>query len=136
MRTDRWRLGLASLFTLAGAAHFVVPKGFGTIVPPFLGPPFPYVYASGVAELSCAVGLLVRPAWVRERAGWASAALLVVVFPANVYMAVAAFTSPHGVGYRAGTLARLPLQIPLVWAAVAVALSERERARRVKAAGS
>ena len=44
------------------------------------------VYVSGVAELLCAAGLLV-PA-TRRPAGYASAALLVAVFPANVQMSV------------------------------------------------
>ncbi len=129
MGTDRWRRGLASLFTVSGTAHFVVPDAFARIVPPFLGPPLPYVYVSGVAELACAVGLFARPSWMRECAGWASAALLVVVFPANVYMAIAAFTSTHGMAYRVGTLARLPLQIPLVWAAVTVVRTARASVR-------
>ena len=62
MRNDRWRLGLAALFTISGTAHFVAPKPFAGIVPPLLGSSLPWVYASGVAELACAAGLFSRPA--------------------------------------------------------------------------
>jgi len=115
------RVGLASLFTVSGSAHFLVPSSFAAIVPPFLGPSFPWVYASGVAELACAAGLFSRPPRVRLRAAQASAVLLVAVFPANVYMAVEAFRDAHSALYRAATLVRLPIQVPLVVAALAVA---------------
>ncbi len=67
--------------------------------------------ASGVAELACAAGMLV-PA-TRRAAGWASVAVLVGVFPGNVTMAQKAMRrgSP---AVRAASLARLPLQLPLV----------------------
>ena len=127
MRNDRWRLGLAALFTISGTAHFVAPKPFAGIVPPFLGASLPWVYASGVAELACAAGLFSRPARIRSRAAQASAALLVAVFPANLYMAVEAFRAADSAAYRIGTLVRLPLQVPLVLAAVAVSRAESRR---------
>lgn len=85
----------------------------------------PWVWASGVAELACAAGLLA-PQPARRRAGLASAALLCVVFPANVYMAVEAFTSDHTLAYRLGTLARLPLQVPLIVVALSIARAADE----------
>ena len=53
----------------------------------------------------------------RRLGGWATAALFVAVFPGNVTMVVTART-PRA---RAVTLARLPLQVPLVLWAVRVA---------------
>jgi uncharacterized membrane protein len=54
----------------------------------------------------------------RQAAGWASAALLVVVFPANLQMAVTegrrAGRGTGGRGRHLVTLIRLPLQIPLI----------------------
>jgi uncharacterized membrane protein len=75
----------------------------------------PLVYLSGLAELAGGAALLApMPApWWRRAGGWFVAALLVVVFPANVQMAL---DSPNLL-----TLGRLPLQVPLVWAAVRVA---------------
>jgi len=84
-----------------------------------LGDPYPWVYASGVAEVVCAMGLV--PGRTRRVAGWASAVLFVAVFPANVQMAVDA--GDESVTVQTIAYARLPLQLPLIWWAVAVARS-------------
>ncbi|WP_460458455.1 DoxX family protein [Angustibacter peucedani] len=99
-----------------GLLHLVAPKPFAAIVPRQLGEPLPWVYGSGVAEIACAAGLLSRR--TRPLAALASAGLFVGVFPGNVQMAVTAVRSERAsTAYRAGTLARLPLQVPLVlWA--------------------
>lgn len=111
---------LAALLSVAGVAHLVRPDVFAGLVPRWLGPPQPWVYVSGVAELACAAGLVAAPS--RRLAGWASAALFVAVFPGNVTMAVRALESDlAGTAYTVATLARLPLQLPLVWWAVRVA---------------
>ncbi len=103
---------LGLLLVVTGVLHFVRPSGFESIVPGWLGAPGFWVAASGVAELACAVALILPHE--RRRAGLATAALLVVVFPANIQMAVDAF---QGDGSLAVALIRLPLQIPLVlWA--------------------
>ena len=108
--------GLAVLFAISGSLHLVRPQVFETIVPRRLPAPRGLVYASGVAELACAVGL-VHPR-TRAAAGWASAALLVGIFPANVQMAVTeGRRARRGTGSparRAATLVRLPLQLPLI----------------------
>ena len=108
--------GLAALFAASGVLHLVRPQVFETIVPRRLPERRGLVYVSGVAELACAVALL-HPR-TRKMAGWASAALLVSVFPANVQMAVTeGKRANRGTGSRGrqvATLARLPLQIPLI----------------------
>ena len=117
--------GLAGLFLTSGVTHLVKPEVFEPLVPRALPERREIVYASGIAEVVCAAGLL-HPR-TRRVAGWASAALLVVVFPGNVQMSV-----NHGkrAGRRqdassraafAGTLARLPLQVPLIRAALRAA---------------
>ena len=112
--------GLATLFATSGTLHLVRPQLFQTIVPRQLPAARGLVYASGVAELVCAVGLL-HPR-TRQGAGWASAVLLVCVLPANVQMAVTeGKRAERGIGSRGrhvATLARLPLQIPLIRAAL------------------
>lgn len=99
----------------AGALHFVIPHAYARIVPDFLGKPEPWVYGSGIAEIACA-GLIAVPR-TRRLGALATAAVLVGVFPANIYHAL----SPD-LPYS-GLLAwlRLPLQVPLVLWAVAVA---------------
>ncbi|MCW2757984.1 MAG: hypothetical protein JWO46_1730 [Nocardioidaceae bacterium] len=101
-------LGLVLLVT--GTLHFAAPAPYESIVPAFLGSPAFWVYVSGVAELGCAVGLLVRR--TRRPAGLATAVLFVAVFPANLQMAVDAL---QGDGNVVVALVRLPLQVPLIW---------------------
>jgi uncharacterized membrane protein len=121
---SRRSVALAGLLLGTGIAHFARPAGFDSIVPRQLGSPRRWTYASGAAELACAAGLMIPG--TRRLAGWASAALFLAVFPANVTMAADAWPSRHDrPGYVAGTLARLPLQIPLVSWAVAAAREGR-----------
>jgi uncharacterized membrane protein len=74
------------------------------------------VYLSGLAELICAVGLVRRTRW----ASAASVAILAAVFPANVQMALDSGSgrNPGGSDKPAVAWGRLPLQIPMVWAAL------------------
>lgn len=109
---------LAALFVAAGVLHFVRPKGFIRIVPPFLPHPRALVFISGAAEIMGGLALLVpvlRP--------WAAVwlvALLVAVFPANIYMALAPARAGFGVA-PVWLWLRLPLQLVLIawiwWAA-------------------
>jgi uncharacterized membrane protein len=112
-------IGLACLFLASGTMHFGKPERFESMVPPQLPRRRALVLASGAAELACAVGLLLPP--TRRVAGIASALLLLAVFPANVTMTVRAgqgvSRDPRSVakqGYLAATVARLPLQWPMI----------------------
>jgi uncharacterized membrane protein len=115
--TDRRRLaGLIAILGGSGVLHFVAPRGYEKIVPPRLGDPASLVRQSGAAELACAA-MLAMPN-TRRLGGWASAALFVAVFPANVYtLKVLAPSRPK----QAAALARLPLQWPMIAAAMKVA---------------
>src|SRR4051812_44145311 len=109
-----WR-PLALLLCVAGASHFAVARIYERSVPRRLGDPRPWVVWSGVAELACAAGLAVPR--TRRPAALASAVLFVVVYPANVNQAVDAHRSGARRAVRLATLARLPMQVPLVlWA--------------------
>ena len=55
-------------------------------MPPFIPAALAMVYISGSAEIAGGLGLLLPP--VRGMAGWGLVALLIAVFPANIYMAV------------------------------------------------
>ncbi|SDK33964.1 Uncharacterized membrane protein [Nocardioides sp. YR527] len=111
-------VGLAALFLGSGTLHLVRPQVFEPIVPPALPEPRKVVEVSGVAEIVCGLGLL-HPR-TRRIAGLASAALLVGVFPANVQMSVDAGMRANrkrtakAAGFFAGTVARLPLQWPMI----------------------
>ena len=106
------RLVLAALFVAAGVAHFRTPEPFVKIVPPFLPSPYVLVYVSGIFEILGGLGILV-PA-TRLIAAWGLIALLLAVFPANIYMATAGgkiggFPSQPWMAW-----ARLPFQFVLI----------------------
>ncbi len=112
---------LSRLLIGAGVTHLVLPGPFDSIVPGWVpGPPRLWTVASGVAELG--VGVLLANPPTRRFAGAAAAALLIAVFPANVDMA---WQQRHHPVMRVVTLARLPLQVPLVMWAMRVATSRR-----------
>ena len=111
---QRVALGLAALvFVGAGVMHFVRPAFFVAIVPPFLPAPLALVYVSGVFELLGGVGLLIPRA--RRWAAYGLIALLIAVFPANIYMAVEAerFAAELKVS-PAALFVRLPIQLVLI----------------------
>ncbi|WP_374999600.1 hypothetical protein [Aeromicrobium sp. CTD01-1L150] len=119
---DRDVKALAVLLAVAGVAHFVKPEPFESIVPKALPRKRGLVLASGAVEIGSAALLAHRR--TRRAGGLLSAGLLVGVFPANVQMAVDALRSDRAPGwYRAGTVARLPLQLPLVRTALKAARS-------------
>ena len=103
-----------------GVLHFVRPEPFDGMVPRALpGDARTYTYASGVAEIAVA-GALAVPR-TRRLGGSLAAALFLAVFPANVQMAVTWLRSPKlSPVAKAVSLARLPLQIPLVTEALKV----------------
>jgi uncharacterized membrane protein len=74
----------AVLFVLAGVGHFVRPDFYLRIMPPYLPLHRPLVLLSGVFEVALGVLLLV-PRFSRL-AAWGLIALLVAVFPANIYV--------------------------------------------------
>ncbi len=109
---------LAGLLLASGTTHLVRPQVFEPIVPHLLPYKRQIVYVSGLAEVLCGLGLLARP--TRRVAGLASAALLIAVFPANVQMTADFARRSHRRGdpmsraILAGTVARLPLQWPMI----------------------
>lgn len=109
------------VYVLAGCLHFVAPETYERVVPPQFPRPRTLVYLSGIAEVVLGVGVLFER--TRRPSAWGLVALLVAVFPANVYMATgdefdlqdlpAQLRDPHD----AALWARLPLQAVLVaWA--------------------
>jgi len=101
----RWPVAL--LFMVAGAMHFVVPDLYARVVPPYLPAPKALVYVSGAAEIAGGLGMLWGP--TRRAATWGLIALLIAVFPANLYMAQA-----HVIGPAWALWARLPVQAVLI----------------------
>ncbi|WP_304452393.1 DoxX family membrane protein [Nocardiopsis sp. YSL2] len=118
-------LALGGLFLGSGLLHFLTPKPFEAIMPRALPAPRAWVYGSGAAELVCGAGLLTGRRW----AGPASAALLLAVWPANVQMALDSGSGrlPSAADHPVVAWGRVPLQIPLIWAALQARPSRDER---------
>ncbi|GAB2970013.1 DoxX family protein [Frigoribacterium salinisoli] len=119
-RAARTATALAVVLGASGLLHLAVPATYDAVVPRSLpGRPRPWTLASGVAELVVAAALAVPG--TRRTGGALAAALFVAVFPANVSMALRALRSDRaGTRRRVVTVARLPLQVPLVTAALGV----------------
>lgn len=109
-----WHLYLmALLYMLAGINHFRVPRMYTKIIPPSFPSPKLLNILAGLAEITLGI-LLCIPA-VTQFAAWGIIALLIAIFPANVYM------YRNSAAYRKipkwALLARLPLQLALIfWA--------------------
>ena len=99
-----------AFFIYVGIMHFTDTSWFEPIVPPVFGSATFWVLASGVAEVLVGIGLIIPR--TRRVSGYASAALLVLLYPANLYMWV--FDVEHGDGASlspTGHVVRLILQI-------------------------
>ena len=82
------------------------------IIPPQLGHAPELVAISGIAEIAGGLGL-INPR-TRRAAGWGLIALLVAVWPANIYMAIEA--DRFAAAAPAWILwARVPLQVAMIW---------------------
>ena len=79
---SKWLLALFMIG--AGTMHFIMPDFYVKIMPPYLPLHLELVYLSGFFEIALGVLLLV-PRFSRF-AAWGTIALLVAVFPANIYV--------------------------------------------------
>ena len=101
-------VAMSALYIGAGVMHFVRPRFFIKMMPPQLPWHRELVALSGVAEIALGLALLVPT--LRPYAAWGVIALLIAVFPSNIYAAIARL--PGRGGY-----ARLPFQLVLIaWA--------------------
>ena len=109
----RWVLAI--VMVAIGVGHFVDPRPFVSIMPPWVPWHLAMVYISGVFEVLGGLGLL--PKRSRNAAGWGLIALYIAVFPANLHMAI------NDVGINGEPIdtwilwARLPMQgVAIAWA--------------------
>jgi uncharacterized membrane protein len=109
---------MGAFYLLAGVSHFTQPGFFRQIVPSFLPAPDLLVAVSGVAEVM--LGALVMVPATRRMAAWGIIALLIAVYPANVYQALynpTLIDPPAWMGQPTQTALwiRLPLQFVLIY---------------------
>lgn len=107
-------------FVVSGTVHLLRPQLYEPIMPRWVPRHREVIYGSGVAELVLAAAM-VHPR-TRRLAGYASAALLVGVFPAHVQMAQDAMRTSR-TGFKAAAFARMPMQVPMIRTALKVARS-------------
>ena len=107
-----WHLYLmALLYLLAGMNHFRVPRIYIKMIPSSLPSPKLLNALSGIAEIT--LGILLCIPTISSYAAWGIIALLIAIFPANVYMLTnekAAMGLPKWL-----RLIRLPLQLVLIY---------------------
>lgn len=104
---------LGIFFIGAGILHFVRPEFYLKIMPPYLPWHLGLVYLSGAAEILLGV-LVVIPKYTRI-AAWGLIALLIAVFPANIYLAMNPQIMPDV--NPTAHLIRLPIQLVFIaWA--------------------
>ncbi|GAB3738363.1 DoxX family protein [Microlunatus parietis] len=120
----RWpvplRGGLAAMFVLTGVSHFVgMREELISYVPPGLPEPALLITITGVLELAGAAGLLIRR--TAPLAAGCLAALLITMFPANLYAALAGIATDP----LSQPVPRTLFQLVFVAAAVAVVIAER-----------
>jgi uncharacterized membrane protein len=95
-------------FVFAGVMHFVIPRAYRRIMPPYVPAHKAMVYASGVAEIAGGAGLMLPGQ--RRHAGWWLIATMAAVFPANLHMALHPEEFPKVPGGAPALWARLPFQ--------------------------
>lgn len=110
---DRWRVALAVAMVVAGLSHLASPTPFIQHLPGWVPRRDLLVLASGLVEIALGGALLLRPP-ARVRAGVALAIFLVLVFPANVYVAVSG-VAVDGQPGGAYPWLRLPWQALFIW---------------------
>ena len=105
---------MAILYILAGINHFINPKFYLKIIPPFLPWHKALNWISGAAEIVLGIGLLI-PVYTSISA-WGIILLLIAVFPANIYHFMKGYRKKKMVWILA---TRLPLQFLFIWWAYA-----------------
>lgn len=104
---------LCIFFVIAGVMHFANPEFYLKMMPPYLPWHLGLVYVSGVFEIVLGI-LLIIPKYTRL-AAWGLIALLIAVFPANIYLAMNPQLMPNA--SPTAHLIRLPFQLVFIaWA--------------------
>lgn len=105
---SKWIYGV--FLMVAGTMHFVRPELYLKIMPPYLPWHLPLVYLSGAAEFG--LGALVLVPRLTRLAAWGIIALMIAIFPANIYLYQHQEILPAPPILH---LLRLPLQAVFIW---------------------
>ena len=103
---------IALFYISAGVTHFTNYDFFEALVPPVLVFKSDIVYVSGLIEII--LGLLLCYKKTRHKAAWGIVLLLIIVFPANLYLYFSEVPREAlGISINQAFI-RLPFQIPLL----------------------
>ncbi len=100
-------------FIITGFLHFVAPGKYLLMMPGFVPFPLVLIYISGVLEMAGGVLLLLKSQ--SRKAAYALVILLLLIFPANIYVAI---ENVQLGGYMSSSFyqwVRLPFQFLLIW---------------------
>ncbi len=111
------RLAATCMFVFIGVMHFVKPRSLTYMIDNFLPFAKQLIYLTGALEIILAIGLLF-PA-TQQLSAWGLIGLLVLMFPANINVAVNQLPSPGGLPakpwYVWSRLAFQPLYLAWLW---------------------
>jgi uncharacterized membrane protein len=109
------RFAMGILFILASSLHFTASEAELKIIPKFLPLRREALYITGVFEFLGGLGLFVPNAKIRRASAWGLVALLILIFPANVYQAVKNIQLGGFMNTRLYQWGRLPSQAVFIW---------------------
>ena len=103
---------LGLMYIVVGTKHFTEPEIFIAITPPFIYFREAAVYFTGLIEIVGGALLLINK--YRKKGGALMTILLLLVFPANIYLVFSEEAQMVFQGTRADAIIRLPFQVPLI----------------------
>ena len=103
---------MALLYSYVGVKHFIDTEFFLAIVPPFIKCKKEVVLLSGLIEIILGILLLFKK--TRKLSAKAIIVLLIIVFPANIYLYVSDIAREILSISKKQALFRMPFQIPLI----------------------
>ncbi|PWV49782.1 hypothetical protein [Chitinophaga sp. S165] len=111
------QIAAAIMFVLIGVMHLVTPRKLTYMIDGWLPYALQLVLISGILEITFGIALLFPT--VRTYAAWGLIALLIAMFPANIYVAIKQLPAPGGLPaapwYTWSRLAFQPIYIAWVW---------------------
>jgi len=110
---DIARILISLIFITLGILHFKMTEKFILIVLPIIPYAKEVVYISGIFEIIGGISILIPK--LKRPAAFGLILLLIIVFPANIYMALYNIQLGGILNNPIVQWLRLPLQIILIW---------------------
>ena len=112
-KKDISRILISLIFIFIGILHFKMTEKFILIVPPIIPYAKEVIYISGIFEVLGGVGILIPK--LKRQAAFGLILLLIIVFPANIYMALYNIRLGGILNNSILQWLRLPLQVIFIW---------------------